>query len=208
MGDDVGLCHMCYQRDAGRSEEELSVEQEQFSETASDGNFVNTVGEGTLPHSRWAVAILHAVIIEADANDSDTSKCRTEGRASLVRAPGTRRQRGPGSATSPGSSGCSGSLAAVVDACPAGIGGCGQEQQRANHRLVRRRPTRGIRNLAVLVALRLRAGHAAQGRLRLIVKSDSITAIIAVLKGGERGRGGQRPGHRRDPCRRSGQQDR
>ena len=74
MGDDVGLCHMCYQWEAGRSEEELSVEQEQFSETASDGNFVNTVGEGTLPHSRWAVAIPYAVITEADANNSDTSK--------------------------------------------------------------------------------------------------------------------------------------
>ena len=49
---------------------------------------------------------------------------------------------------------------------------------------------RGIRNLAVLVALRLWAGHAAQGRLRLCVKSDNIAAIIAVLKGGEGGRGG------------------
>ena len=28
MGNDIGLCHMCYQRDAGRSEEELIVEQE------------------------------------------------------------------------------------------------------------------------------------------------------------------------------------
>ena len=115
MGDDVGLCHMCYQRDAGRSEEELSVEQHLCSETASD-----------VHHSRRAVAILYAVITGADANDSDTSKRGTEGRASLVRAPGARRQRGLGSAASPGSSGCSGSLAAVVDACPAGIGGFGR----------------------------------------------------------------------------------
>ena len=35
---------------------------------------------------------------------------------------------------------------------------------------------------AVLVALTLWAGHAAQGRPRLSVKSDNITAIIAVLR--------------------------
>ena len=42
--------------------------------------------------------------------------------------------------------------------------------------------------LAVLVALKLWSGHAAQGRLRLSVKSDSLTAISAVLKGCGRGR--------------------
>ena len=41
--------------------------------------------------------------------------------------------------------------------------------------------------LAVLVALKLWSGHAAQGRLRLSVKSDSLTAISAVLKGCGRG---------------------
>ena len=36
--------------------------------------------------------------------------------------------------------------------------------------------------MAVLVAFKLWAGHAAQGRPRLSVKSDNITAIIAVRR--------------------------
>ena len=42
--------------------------------------------------------------------------------------------------------------------------------------------------LAILLALKLWAGHAAQGRLRLSVRSDSVTAISAVIKCCARGR--------------------
>ena len=182
---------------------------------------------GALPHSRWAVTILYAVITDAVADDSDTSKSRTEGRApkggwcrwkykavhvkrvetvlrwfwllwSGVNGALVRRHR-------LGHRGVQAHLTAVVDACPAGIGGFLAESRSGrivawfadtltseDERVLqteRSAAGQGVfETLAVLIALKLWAGHAAQGRLRLSVKSDSITAISAVLKGCGRGR--------------------
>lgn len=162
---------------------------------------------GALPHSRWAVTILYAVIAEADADEKPPDErkggrprkqkwCRWKYKAVHLKRVATvlrwfhafwsgiqgslvRKHRLDLRGAKPW-------FTAVVDACPTGVGGFLADASgnipayfhdaltsEDEHMLQTERSAAGqgvFEILATPLALKVWAGHAAQGRLRLGVR--------------------------------------